>query len=82
MKRRLSSLETGEKGHIVAVKNKGPIHRRLLDIGFTQGTHVVCLGKSPLGDPTAYEVKGSVIALRHQDASGIYVETGGTLPWA
>lgn len=82
MKRRMSSLAAGEKGFIIAVTNEGSIRRRLMDIGFTPGTRVECLGKSPLGDPTAYTVKGTVIALRREDAAGIYVEEGGTESWA
>ena len=82
MKRRMSSLSVGEKGRIVAVTNEGAIRRRLMDIGFTEGTRVACLRRSPLGDPTAFTVKGSVIALRREDAAGIYVETEGRGSWA
>lgn len=82
MKRRMSSLSVGEKGRIVAVTNEGAIRRRLMDIGFTEGTRVTCLRQSPLGDPTAFTVKGSVIALRREDAAGIYVETEGRGSWA
>ena len=82
MKRRMSSLSVGEKGRIVAVTNEGAIRRRLMDIGFTEGTRVTCLNRSPLGDPTAFTVKGSVIALRREDAAGIYVETEGRGSWA
>ena len=82
MKRCMSSLSVGEKGQIVAVTNEGAIRRRLMDIGFTEGTRVACLRRSPLGDPTAFTVKGSVIALRREDAAGIYVETEGRGSWA
>ncbi len=81
MKRRMSSLSIGEQGRIIAVTNRGAIRRRLMDIGFTEGTRVECLGKSPLGDPTAFAVKGAVIALRREDAAGIYVEAGGRASW-
>ncbi|NMA34490.1 MAG: ferrous iron transport protein A, partial [Clostridiaceae bacterium] len=30
--------------------------------------------KSPSGDPTAYEIRGAVIALRSEEASKILVE--------
>jgi Fe2+ transport system protein FeoA len=32
--------------------------------------------KSPLGDPTAYEIRSSLIALRLDDASKIFVMKG------
>ncbi len=81
MKRRMSVMKTGEEGRITAIHNTGSIRRRLMDIGFTEGTRVTCLGKSPLGDPTAFSVKGTVIALRCEDAAGIEIETGGLLSW-
>jgi ferrous iron transport protein A len=77
----MSSLSAGETGRIVAVTNEGAIRRRLMDIGFTEGTRVACLRRSPLGDPTAFAVKGAVIALRRGDAAGIYVETEGRGSW-
>lgn len=66
----------------MTVTNKGAIRRRLMDIGFTEGAQVACLRRSPLGDPTAFTVKGAVIALRREDAAGIYVETEGIGSWA
>ncbi|HBS59449.1 MAG TPA: ferrous iron transport protein A, partial [Firmicutes bacterium] len=32
-----------------------------------------CLRRSPAGDPTAYLVRGTVIALRKEDASCVYI---------
>ena len=47
------------------------MRRRLQDIGFIPGTAVTCLQRSPLGDPTAYRIRGTVIALRREDAKNI-----------
>ncbi len=52
----------------------GPMRRRLLDLGLIEGTCITCLQRSPSGDPTAYFVRGSVIALRARDAAQIFVE--------
>lgn len=52
----------------------GDVRRRLQDIGLIRGTAVVCLGKSPLGDPTAYRIRGAVMALRRKDAGRVEVE--------
>ena len=46
----------------------------MLDLGFTKGTYIVPVLKSPFQDPTAYEVRGSVIALRKEDSSLIDIE--------
>ena len=39
-----------------------------MDLGFSRGTTVEKAGISPLGDPCAYKVLNTVIALRAQDA--------------
>ncbi len=44
---------------------------RLRDIGLTDGTHVVCVGHSPIGGMSAYEIRGAVIALRNEDADTV-----------
>ena len=40
-----------------------------MDLGFTPGAGVRCLFAAPSGDPRAYMVRGSVIALRRADAA-------------
>lgn len=51
----------------------GAIRRRLLDLGIVSGTKITAILKSPSGDPTAFEIRGSVIALRKEDANLIEV---------
>ena len=58
---------------ISALNTTGSMRRRLLDIGLIEGTRVECLGKSPLGDPSAYLIRGAVIALRKDDCKNIIV---------
>jgi Fe2+ transport system protein FeoA len=47
---------------------------RLLDLGFVPGTQIAYEMSSPLGDPTAYLVKGSLIALRKDQAVEVFVQ--------
>lgn len=56
----------------------GLLRRRLLDLGFVLGTWVRPLRRSPLGDPTAYEVMGAVVALRRSEAARIRVSGPAT----
>ena len=70
----LSDLEPGQKAEIVALGLSGSIRRRLQDIGAIEGTKVECLFKSPMKDPVAYQIRGSVIALRHEDAKKIKIK--------
>ncbi|MCI8805372.1 MAG: ferrous iron transport protein A [Clostridiales bacterium] len=52
-----------------ALKNKN----RLTELGFTEGCEITPLYISPLGDPTAYCIRGTIIALRGEDAENIIV---------
>ena len=45
----------------------------MLDLGITEGTRIQSLMRSPAGDPTAYIIRGAVIALRNKDAAHILV---------
>ena len=71
------TLDNVKEGTIVKVKkmsSSGTMRRRLQDIGLIEGTNVECLLKSPSGDPTAYLIRGAVIALRAEDSSNIEIE--------
>ncbi len=68
---RLSALLVGEHMRITAVESEETMKKRLLDLGFCPNTHVRCLYRAPLGDPIAYCVRGTVIALRKKDAAGV-----------
>lgn len=70
----LTSLELSKTAIIYHIYPTGDLRHRLLDLGFTPGASITPLFRSPLGDPTAYEVLGSVIALRQEDAMQIEVE--------
>ena len=70
----LDKLPLNSYGKIVSLNCVGPIHRRLLDLGLIKNTPIKAILKSPFGDPTAYEVRGSTIALRKEDAKLIIWE--------
>ena len=52
---------------------QGAQRRRLQELGFVPGAQVECVGTSPLGDPRAYQLRGTVIALRRRDARPVRV---------
>ena len=70
----LDKLPLNSYGKIVSLNCVGPIHRRLLDLGLIKNTPIKAILKSPFGDPPAYEVRGSTIALRKEDAKLIICE--------
>ena len=66
---KLHHLPKGCSATIISLTAKGITRRRLLDLGFTEGSIVETVRKSPLGDPTAYLIRGSIIALRQEEAA-------------
>ena len=68
---RLDELCVGECARVEKLLCEGSIRRRFLDIGLMPGTEVTCIGKSPFGDPRAYLVRGTEIAIRKSDAHSI-----------
>jgi DtxR family Mn-dependent transcriptional regulator len=73
----LSGLRPGGRARVVGLSPacRGPERRRLLDLGFVPGTLVEVDMISPVGDPTAYRVRGSVVALRRAQANLIRVNS-------
>lgn len=70
----MNSLRKGEKAIVSKLFLTGDIRRRLQDIGLIRGTVVQCLYQSPGGDPSAYLIRGAVIALRSDDTEKIRIE--------
>ncbi len=73
--RRLSDLEPGGRATVVGLSPqvRGLARDRLLDLGFVPGTVVEIALRAPSGDPTAYRVRGSTLALRREQAEWILV---------
>ncbi|MGI5970405.1 MAG: FeoA family protein [Oscillospiraceae bacterium] len=71
----LTSLKPGEKAVVEKLLASGKMRRRLLDIGLIENTTVQCLGRSPGGDPSAFLIRGAVIAIRSEDCADILVGT-------
>lgn len=72
----LSSLESGEVAYVVRLSNglRGQQRRRLLDFGIVPGTKITATLQSLGGDPKAFEVRGSIIALRKNQSDLIFVK--------
>ena len=70
---KLAELKVGDKAEVISMKNNNTIKRRLQDIGLINGTIVECLYKSPLGDPKAFLIRGTVIALRCDDSKNVII---------
>lgn len=74
---KLSDILPGQRAVIMGMELTGGIRRRLLDIGLIDNTEVECLGRSPFGDPSAYLIRGAVIAIREDEGRRIRVRALG-----
>lgn len=72
----LSDLKPGQHATVSALLSTGSMRRRLLDIGLVENTAVECLGRSPGGDPSAFLIRGAVIAIRSEDCRNILISAG------
>ena len=69
----LNQLPLNENGIIHEIKCEGNIKRRLLDLGLVKGTNIIPVLVSPSKDPRAFQVRGTIIAIRKEDAEKIKV---------
>lgn len=69
----LADLKVGTTCKVSSVALDGLLRRRILDLGILPGTQVQCVRISPAGDPIAFRVRNTTIALRSDDASLIKV---------
>lgn len=71
----LSELIPGQKALVQRISDdcQGIERQRLMDLGFVPGSAVEVEIISPFKDPTAYRIKGGLIALRRNQASKILI---------
>ena len=69
----LDTLKLNDIAKIESIQCDENIKRRLLDLGLVKGTYIKPVLVSPSKDPRAFEVRGSVIAIRKEDAEKIQI---------
>lgn len=74
--KRLSELEDGESAQVIELDSecRGFGRRRLLDLGLTPGAGVQPALANTFGDPRAFRVRGTLIALRKEQADQVWVQ--------
>jgi DtxR family Mn-dependent transcriptional regulator len=72
---RLSDLVQDQRARVVALDEacQGYSRRRLMDLGFTEGAVVRPALRTFAGDPRAYELRGTLVALRRDQAGHVLV---------
>jgi DtxR family Mn-dependent transcriptional regulator len=72
----LSSLEIGQQATVIGISKalRSTQRRRLMDLGVVPGTIIRAEMKNASGDPTAYNIRGALVALRQQHAGMIFIQ--------
>lgn len=68
-----ANLRFGEKVIINDIDQSNPSFRRLLEIGFTPGQEIQLMNTAAFSDPMAFAVRGTLIAIRKNEADSIIV---------
>jgi DtxR family Mn-dependent transcriptional regulator len=72
---RLSELPNDQRAEVIGLDQacQGFSRRRLMDLGFTEGALIRPFLKTFAGDPRAYELRGTLVALRRDQAAQVLV---------
>ena len=71
---RMSKIKPGQSAVVKQVDASENMLRRFLDIGLIGDTKIECIGRSPSGDPSAYLIRGAVIAIRSESCADIMLQ--------
>jgi len=73
---KLGEMQRGTSAKIIRTSGPEALQNRLLEMGFIEGSLVEVLFEAPWGnDPIAVRVRGSLVALRRNEANWIEVES-------
>ena len=70
----LNQASSGNYYKVISIRLNKTDRRRISDLGLITNTKIKMLQKSPLGDPIAYLIRGTVIALRSEYTKKIIVQ--------
>jgi len=70
----LREVSTGTTVRVIRVHGKGPVRRRIMDMGITKDIEIYVRKTAPLGDPIEITLRSYELSLRKADASMIEVD--------
>ena len=59
---------------MLKILGKGPVKRRIMDMGITKNVEIYIRKVAPLGDPVQINLRGYELSLRKDDAENILIE--------
>lgn len=70
----LHEVPVGSVAIVEGITSEGVLRERMLSLGITKGVNIDVIRRGPSGDPTLYNIRGAMIALRKEEASMINVK--------
>ena len=70
----LADLQRGESAVIARFLSNDSRFLRFREMGLLPGTRVTFVRRAPLGDPIEFNVRGSLLSIRREEAEQIEVE--------
>lgn len=70
---RLDQAAIGSHVIVDNIHSTGLLRERMLALGLTKGAKIEVIRRGPSGDPTIYNIRGAMIALRWEEASLVAV---------
>jgi len=70
----LKEINPGESVKVLKIGGKGPVKRRIMEMGVTKGVEIRVRKVAPLGDPMEVSLRSYELSLRKADAEFIEVE--------
>lgn len=70
----LRDAEVGKYYIIKKIKGKGPLKRRIMDMGITKNSEIYITKVAPLGDPVQINIRNYELSIRKEDAELIEIE--------
>ncbi len=69
----LKEVEVGKYYIVDKIGGKGPLRRRIMDMGLTKGTEIYVRKVAPLGDPVQINIRNYELSIRRADAELIEI---------
>ena len=70
----LKDLKPGQEGTVISIGQRGPMRRRIMDMGVTPGISIKVIKVAPLGDPIEVNIRGYELSLRKTEAENIQIQ--------
>ena len=70
----LKDAKVGKYYIINKITGKGPLKRRIMDMGITKNTEIYIRKVAPLGDPVQINLRNYELTIRREDAELIEIE--------